>query len=145
MKTWRRVPSNHRYEVSGDGEVRRVSLYADGVETVVKVHHLVLEAFVGPCPPGHECNHKDGKRSHNQLGNLEWVTPLSNQRHSWHVLERRAPRGSRHGQAKLTEEKVRALHRLKAKGYSYAQLATRFRVSKSAVAFTFQERTWTHV
>ncbi|MCR4338868.1 MAG: NUMOD4 motif-containing HNH endonuclease, partial [Gemmatimonadaceae bacterium] len=40
-----------------------------------KVHRLVLAAFVGPCPPGQQCNHKNGKRDDNRLANLEWVTP----------------------------------------------------------------------
>lgn len=43
-----------------------------------KVHRLVLEAFVGPCPEGMETRHLDGDRRHNQLTNLMWGTPLEN-------------------------------------------------------------------
>jgi len=43
------------------------------------VHRLVLEAFVGPCPPGMECRHfPDRDPSNNQLVNLQWGTPAEN-------------------------------------------------------------------
>src|SRR4051794_10693842 len=37
------------------------------------VAELVLEAFVGPPPPGHVLRFKDGNRSNCELKNLEWV------------------------------------------------------------------------
>lgn len=42
------------------------------------IHQLVLEAFVGPCPPGMECRHLDGDPSNNKLSNLAWGTPQEN-------------------------------------------------------------------
>lgn len=42
------------------------------------VHRLVLEAFVGPCPNGHECCHGDGDPSNNSLSNLRWDTSSAN-------------------------------------------------------------------
>src|SRR5690606_31514500 len=39
---------------------------------VRKVHHLGLEAFVGPRGQGGECLHKDGDPANNQLANLVW-------------------------------------------------------------------------
>lgn len=43
-----------------------------------QIHRLVLEAFVGPCPPGKECLHDDGDEANNQLGNLSWGTRQKN-------------------------------------------------------------------
>lgn len=43
-----------------------------------KVHHLVLEAFVGPRPPGCEGCHNDGNPANNRVENLRWDTSLSN-------------------------------------------------------------------
>ena len=34
------------------------------------VHRLVLDAFIGP-EPGLQCNHKNGIRDDNRLGNLK--------------------------------------------------------------------------
>lgn len=42
------------------------------------VHRLVLEAFVGPCPPGMEACHWNGIPGDNRLHNLRWDTPSAN-------------------------------------------------------------------
>lgn len=49
-----------------------------GVERLV--HRLVLEAFVGPCPPGMETCHGNGNRLDNRLNNLRWDTSSNNER-----------------------------------------------------------------
>lgn len=43
-----------------------------------RVHRLVLEAFVGPCPPGMECCHWDDDPKNNHLSNLRWDTRSAN-------------------------------------------------------------------
>ncbi len=44
-----------------------------------RVHRLVLESFVGPCPEGMECRHfPDTDKSNNRLGNLSWGTREQN-------------------------------------------------------------------
>ena len=42
------------------------------------LHRIVLEAFVGPCPEGHECDHINRDKDNNELTNLRWVTPKEN-------------------------------------------------------------------
>jgi len=37
-----------------------------------RVHRLVLEAFIGPCPYGLVGTHKNGDRTDNRLCNLKW-------------------------------------------------------------------------
>lgn len=46
----------------------------------VKIHRLVLEAFIGPCPIGMEGCHNDGDCSNNALTNLRWDTHAANMR-----------------------------------------------------------------
>ncbi len=57
-----------------------VSLWANGVRRSRNVHLLVLEAFVGPCPPGLECRHLDGDKGNPALSNLVWGTRGDNNR-----------------------------------------------------------------
>ncbi len=42
------------------------------------VHRLVLEAFVGPCPPGMVACHYDGNSANNAVSNLRWDTQAGN-------------------------------------------------------------------
>lgn len=45
-----------------------------------RVHHLVLEAFVGPRPPGYHGCHNNGERLDNRPENLRWDTVTENNR-----------------------------------------------------------------
>lgn len=42
------------------------------------IHGLVLEAFVGPCPPGMGCLHDNDIQTDNRLDNLRWGTQSEN-------------------------------------------------------------------
>jgi hypothetical protein len=55
-----------------------VRFSAGNVHHSRKVHHLVLEAFVGPRPFGKECCHNDGNPGNNHVSNLRWDTRSSN-------------------------------------------------------------------
>lgn len=56
----------------------QVRLKWNGKSRLCRVHRLVLDAFMGPCPAGHECRHLDGNPVNNRLDNLCWGTPLEN-------------------------------------------------------------------
>lgn len=60
----------------------KVGLCKSGKQTSAAVHRLVLEAFVGPCPPGMEACHKDGDHTNSSLDNLRWDTHRENWRDS---------------------------------------------------------------
>ena len=100
---WRAIDFAPGYEVSNQGRVRstrpwrgskgrilaaqpngfgylRAKLYIDGKAKHCSIHRLILLAFVGPCPDGHEVRHLDGNRSHNTLANLAYGTRSENVR-----------------------------------------------------------------
>lgn len=62
----------------GVGGYLRVNLRKGGRQTKKLVHRLVLEAFVGPCPPGKECRHMDGNPKNSRVENLKWGTKSEN-------------------------------------------------------------------
>ena len=43
-----------------------------------RVHRMVLEAFVGPCPEGMQCRHLNDVKNDNRLNNLAWGTRKEN-------------------------------------------------------------------
>lgn len=45
-----------------------------------RIHRLVLESFVGPCPEGMEGCHNDGNALNNNIENLRWDTGKENQK-----------------------------------------------------------------
>lgn len=57
----------------------RVNLSRPGGKPVqLLVHHLVLEAFIGPRPAGTETLHGNGVRDDCRLTNLRWGTSVEN-------------------------------------------------------------------
>ena len=120
----------------------------------LRVHRLVLEAFVGFCPKGMECNHIDGNKSNNHLSNLEWVTPEENIRHG--VSTGLFPKGENSCTAKLKDGDVRRIKKLLA-SESYKQkpkprtgltnlgIARMFNVDESTISNIKTGRTWSHI
>lgn len=64
---------------NGQGR-KRVYLHRGNELTRPQVHRLVLEAFVGPCPPDMEACHNDGNPANNHVSNLRWDTGSANMR-----------------------------------------------------------------
>lgn len=66
-----------------------------------RVHRLVLEAFVGPCPEGQEGCHGPGGPSDNRLENIRWDTREENARdivrhgHHWQANKTHCPSNHR--------------------------------------------------
>lgn len=71
----------------------QVTLCRDGQQENRKVHHLVLETFVGPRPSGMHACHGDGDTFNNSLSNLRWGTVSENNldkvRHGTHNNSRK--------------------------------------------------------
>lgn len=57
-----------------------VDLYRERKRTKAAVHRLVLEAFVGPAPHGHEGCHRNDDPADNRVQNLYWGTRSDNLR-----------------------------------------------------------------
>lgn len=122
----------------------RVTLCKDGQHTRKMIHVLVLEAFIGPCPEGMECCHRDGSRSNNRVDNLRWGTKKENA--SDRDGHGRTFRGESQWNAKMTEEKVREVRLLYATGkYLLRELGERFDVHLNVIHSIIHERTWKHV
>lgn len=89
---WITISEFPKYEVSSHGRVRNRKTgrvlkpmwtglkrkqyatvrFGKGSSADRKVHHLVLEAFVGPRPPGGIARHLDDDATNNRADNLRW-------------------------------------------------------------------------
>jgi hypothetical protein len=119
-----------------------VCLVRGGRKYTRHVHRLVLEAFAGPCPEGRECCHEDGDPANNSLGNLRWDTHQANMDDMLRHGTRRM--GTRAG-AKLAEEEVLDIRRLKAAGVPMDRLAASHGVSRANIEAIVYRRSWRHL
>lgn len=166
---WKAIKGFLDYQVSNRGSIRswkgldylilksainsagypQVALFRNKKLSNKSVHRLVLEAFVGECPEGHQANHKDGNKSYNYVINLEWVTPSKNMQHaietklftpSWHTLK-----GEKSVNAKLKDGEVWLIKKLLWFGIQQKSIAKMFRISRGAIVHIKAERTWSHI
>jgi hypothetical protein len=121
----------------------QISLYRDRKLTPRHVHHLVLELFVGPRPPGLVARHLDGNPHNNYVGNLAWGTVKENyedaRRHGTATI------GERQGCTVLNAGLVRLIRRLAIEGWGAAAIARELHISKPATWKAMRRDTWRHV
>jgi hypothetical protein len=131
--------------------ILKIRLNLDGYKCVslgkymrnIPIHILMLEAFVGPRPPGHVACHGPNGRLDNSLGNISWGTYSKN----LGADKRRdgtLPLGENHHNAKLKERDVTFI-RSKHKHYTTEQLATMFGVSCCTIKDILTYRRWIHL
>lgn len=108
------------------------------------IHRLVLQTFVGPCPPGMECRHLDGNPTNNRLCNLCWGTRSENQhdrkRHG--TTWRGNQKGEKNPGSKLTNRDIIFIRN---SDLSEKQLAFRFNVQQSAINRIKNRKRWRHI
>jgi hypothetical protein len=169
---WRPIPGfEGRYSVSSMGRVkthckyggmvnqlRKISTNKQGYQSVwlhsvgvcggtsCKIHHLVLLAF-GVARPSdrHEANHKNGKRNDNRLCNLEWVSHSENMRHSYRSNGRVPNHGTRSGNAKVTDDQVCDIRKMRAEGHTLISIANKYGIGRANVGHICLGRTWKHL
>ena len=69
-----------------------ITLSKNSKQKTYRVHRLVAQQFLPNPENKPDINHKNGIREDNRVENLEWVTNLENQRHSWSQLGRKQNR-----------------------------------------------------
>jgi len=95
------------------------------------VHHLVLEAFVGPCPRGWLCYHRDGDIANNRLDNLYWSQ-----------MDGRRTRKPQTGRSKLNAAEVFAI---RADPRPDEEVAAEYGMAPRSIQRIRRRETWTHV
>jgi hypothetical protein len=110
--------------------------FPDGSQRHAALHVLVLEAFVGPCPPGHETKFKDGDRTNCTLENLAWV-PI--RRAAF------AAKGEQVRNVKLTETIVIEVRHRAAMGECVEHFAHEYGMSPGGMRAVVNGAKWKHV
>lgn len=95
----------------------------------VRVHALVLTAFVGPCPAGMEGCHENGNPADCWVENLRWDTHAGNMKDM--ADHGRSRRGQANPNVKLTESQAKEVRRRLLAGETVRSIAAEFGISVS--------------
>jgi hypothetical protein len=118
-----------------------VDLCLGGVRYPRKVHRLILEAFIGPCPRGMECLHSpDRDPTNNQLTNLRWGTRSENEMDK--VDHGTSKRGDGHHNVLLNEGDVYAIRFLLRLGMTPKSVSSIFCVARTTISGIKFGRNW---
>lgn len=134
-----------RGKVLKPGKMKRggyllVALRKDGSSHSKAVHALVLEAFVGPRPPGLDCCHGDNDRTNNRLDNLRWDSRQGNVDDA--VRARRHAHGDRHGGARLRGADI---PHIRESTLPNRELAELYGVTIHTIRNVRKLKTWSHL
>ena len=143
-----KVWSNHRggdmcttfYDKDGYPSVNLYSYPRIGKQ--IKIHRLVLLAFVGKKPNGYVCCHNDGNPNNNNLGNLRYDTQKKN--HADKLKHGTLQCGERNGKTRLKNSEVIAIKR-NHKQFGVENLANFFNYSHSGIQHIISGYTWRHL
>lgn len=154
-------PLNNQYLVSSSGKIlsqvtdrfigtnkdaygyHRFSCMIDGKYKHIPVHRAVAITWIDNPDNLPSVNHKDGDKTNNSVGNLEWCTDVHNKRHAKELGL--IARGSKHWSTKLTDEVVNAICEMFAYGYTTGEVVKAFNVPRGTALNIRARRTWTHI
>lgn len=122
---------------------KQVSMKRDGVSQRSSISWLVLEAFVGPRPPGMWALHRDDNKANNHVSNLRWGTPLENGRDA--VRNGKRARGMDQHKAKLVDDQIREIRRRYSAGETQPSIAKDYGVNQGRISSIVRRHTWAHV
>lgn len=95
------------------------------------IHHLVLLAFVGPCPEGMQaCHYPDRDTRNNRADNLRWGSDRDN--HDDQDRHGTRAKGERHGMCRHSDEEMQQMADLRHTNpvrWTYRKLARRYKIS----------------
>jgi hypothetical protein len=104
------------------------------------VHALVLAAFHGPRPSGHEGAHTNGIGSDNRACNLTWKTHTANEADK--RVHGTLAAGERNDNRRFSDDDIRFI---RSSTESRRRLAERFSTSRQNIGFIIRRDTWGHI
>lgn len=125
-----------------NGGYRSVVLSDHGAQTSYLVQDLVMEAHVGPRPPGMWVCHGDNDKTNNYLSNLRYDTPAGN--HADKLGHGTLLHGEKHPNARLTREQVVEI-REKYRPHLKEALGEEYGVSPHHIYRIHSRERWMHV
>ena len=120
-----------------------INLFNNNKPSFKRLHRLVLETFVGPCPIKHEACHNDGNPKNNRLDNLRCDTPKNNQLDR--IKHGTDNCGSKSPHAKLSEKDVKNIFKLNSTGLNSVEISKKINATPRHIRKILNKERWTHL
>jgi hypothetical protein len=122
-----------------------ITLYKNNRRFDKLIHRLILETFIGPCPEGMECCHKNDVPTDNRLENLRWDTRSNNVKDAFRNGGR-CEKGEYNNRAKLNILQIRVIRRLlEFNTLTQKEIGNIFSVGQPCIFKIKHKRRWAHV
>lgn len=124
-----------------------LNLSKNGAIKTVKVHRLVADAFIQKSHKTHDqVNHKDGVKSHNDIGNLEWCDQSKNHKHAFAMgLNKpncKPQKGEKNGATKLKNCEVWLIKKLIHHHIKTSTIIKMFKTNKYVISDIRRGKSW---
>lgn len=120
-----------------------VVLFRHGERRMLKVHRVILETFIGPCPEGMEGCHNDGNRENNSISNLRWDYQANNMKDRDN--HGRTCRGDKNGSRKISSSDVLVIRQRLRTGEPRKSIGRDYGITTWAVGCIERGKTWKDV
>ncbi len=112
----------------------QVSLQVNSSRKVLRVHRIILETFIGPCPSGMIARHfPDRNPANNNVSNLSWGTYRENEADKIiHGTDTRY--GERNWRAKLSDRQVDEIRHRRSMGDGLKEMAAFYGVTRATIS-----------
>ncbi len=144
-KVWSSLRSKFLKPYITENGYQQVALYRDKKPYFFKVHRLVATTFLPNIVSLPQINHKNGIKTDNRVGNLEWCNASTNLNHAYINGLAHGRKGTKHHGAKITESDAKAIRNLRVKGLSLKQIGQKFGITDKAVSLIALGKRWSHV
>jgi HNH endonuclease len=122
---------------------QQVTLHKNDRAYYCLVARIVLEAFVGPCPPGMQARHfPDRATANNCLKNLAWATKQQNEADK--AIHGTSLNGSKNHNAKLGETDSVLIRNARNSGLSFSKVGAKFGISAQHAYRICKGTAWAH-
>lgn len=159
---WVKITYDSKYEISENGDIKNkntnkmlktwlkngyvyVTLFFNGIEKKFRLNRLVAIHFISNLDNYPHVNHIDGNKLNNNSKNLEWCTPSQNNFHAYKLGLIKGRKGIKNHCAKLTNEQIIEIRKLRSEGMYQKDIAKLFNVSQNVISKIDRKITWSHV
>lgn len=137
-RLWRRHGSDMQLRKDYKGYLNVLLCHPHGESRLYKVHRLVANAFIDNPKNLPQVNHLNGDKSDNRVENLEWSDNSKNMIHAYKLGLMPRLTGEFNPCAKLKNNDLPEISKLRKTGMSFRKIGLLFGVSKTCIQYAIK-------